>query len=327
MKGSEIAPTAAVKTVFMFSGQGSQYYQMGRTLFEREPVFRETMSELDQIVERLSDRSVVHELYHSGRVKSDPFKETRITHPAIVMVEYSITQVLASRGMRPDVALGASLGSFAAAAVCGLLSIEGALGAAIEHARCLEERCPPGAMIAVLASPELYEQELAFCSELVGVNFSSHFVVATVAENVVELETKLRSRGIAFQTLPVCFAFHSRWIESARQIFCGRQAPRLPLSRAVPLACCAHARVLDGLPADYFWTVARQPIRFRETIAVLETSGPYRYVDVGPAGTLATFLKYVLPPTSRSSAHSILSPYDRDVANVDALAPKIAAES
>jgi len=63
----------------------------------------------------------------------------------------------------------------------------------------------------------------------------------------------------------------------------------------------------------------RRPIRFRESTARLEQRGACRYIDVGPAGTLATFLKYGLPATATSTVHSILTPFGFDQKNLAAL--------
>jgi hypothetical protein len=63
----------------------------------------------------------------------------------------------------------------------------------------------------------------------------------------------------------------------------------------------------------------RKPIEFERTIAELEKRGPRYYVDVGPAGTLATFLKYALPSTSASRMYSILSPFGTELKNYDRL--------
>ena len=87
----------------------------------------------------------------------------------------------------------------------------------------------------------------------------------------------------------------------------------------LPLACCDQSTILSDLSDDYFWNVVRRQIRFRETIERLEKDGARRYIDLGPSGTLATFLKYVAPATTRSTAHAILTPYGSDRKNLAAL--------
>jgi bacillaene synthase trans-acting acyltransferase len=301
------------KTVFMFSGQGSQYFQMGRPLFERNSIFRDCMLRLDVIARELSGQSIVAALYGDDSSKGARFDRTLLTHPAIFMVEHSTAQALIGAGVAPDITLGASLGSFAAATLAGIISVEDAMVAIIGHARALEECCEPGGMIAILADPALYEQEfLAGHSELAAVNFSSHFVVAATWDKCDAIESALRDRSVHCQRLPVTFAFHSRWIDEARRKFEPFMESVALKPARLPVMCCDHAQLLTRLQPNYFWDVTRNPIRFQESVAKLEQSGTYRYIDAGPAGTLATFLKYGLPTGSASKAQPVLTRYGRD---------------
>lgn len=295
------------KTVFMFSGQGSQYFQMGRSLFERNAVFHDCMLRLDVIARELSGTSIVAALYSGDGGQGMTFDRTLLTHPAIFMVEYSTAQALIHEGVVPEITLGTSLGSFAAATLAGVISVEDALSAIIAQARALEACCERGGMIAILADPTLYEQDfLASQSELAAVNFSSHFVVAATWEKCATIEAALQARSLPWQRLPVSFAFHSRWIDEARQTFESFIESVALKPAGLPLMCCGHAQLLAQPPRSYFWDVTRLPIRFRESVAKLEQSGTYRYIDAGPAGTLATFLKYSLPPGSASIVQSVL---------------------
>jgi bacillaene synthase trans-acting acyltransferase len=311
------------KTVFMFSGQGSQHLQMGRDLFEKNTVFRSSMLRLDAHAQMLGGEPVIDAIYSAS--KTDPFDRTLVTHPAIFMVEYSLAQCLIDAGVTPDMTLGASLGSFAAATVAGLISVEDAMAAVMHQAITFEDCCAPGGMIAILADPALFsERFLSANSELAGINFASHFVVSARKDALVEIQTTLNERDITHQRLAVSFAFHSRWIDEA-------QAPLESFARSIrrrrgqlPLVCCERAQPVADLPEDFFWRFVRHPIRFRDTLAELERSGgPYRYIDVGPGGTLATFVKYGLPAASRSTAHPVLTPFGQDQKNLTALASKM----
>ncbi|SRR5260370_1441344 len=314
----------ASETVFMFSGQGSQYFQMGREFFERNQTFRDWMVRLDDIPRRFSGRSVIEVLYSDVYGKGDRFDRTLLTHPAIFMVEYSLAETLIDAGVRPDMVLGVSVGSFAAATVAGFIGVEDALISVVRQALALEEYCEPGGMTAVLADPALFAEGFfkGRC-ELAAVNFSSHFVVSARCAELVEIEAALDAQDIDYQRLPVSFPFHSQWIDQARAPFESfmRSVPRQ--QGRLPLACCDQTAILSDLSEDYFWNVARRPIRFRETTARLEQQGGRRYIDVGPAGTLATFLKYGMPATSTSAVHAILTPFGLDQKNLAALLASI----
>jgi bacillaene synthase trans-acting acyltransferase len=307
-------------TVFMFSGQGSQYFHMGRALFDENDIFRDWMISLDEIARRSSGRSVIETLYSSGHGKGDPFDRTLLTHPAIFMVEYSLAQSLIHAGVRPDVVLGVSLGSFAAATVAGFIGVEDALSAVMRQAIALEECCEPGGMTAVLADPALFAEDfLSGRSELAAVNFSSHFVISARRSELAEIEDALKKHDVGYQRLPVSVPFHSQWIDKARVPFASFMRSIRCKQGRLPLACCDQAAILSDLSDDYFWNVVRYPVRFRETVARLEQQGARRYIDVGPAGTLATFLKYGMPETTRSTVHAILTPFGFDQKNLSAL--------
>jgi bacillaene synthase trans-acting acyltransferase len=311
-------------TVFMFSGQGSQYFQMGKELFETDNTFRNWMRTLDEMARSLLGQSILDTLYWDGHGKADRFDRTTLTHPAIFMVQYSLAQSLIHSGVKPDLVLGVSLGSFAAATVAGFIDVGDAMAAVASQAVAIEKYCEPGGMVAVLADSALFSTEfLTGLCELVSVNLPSHFVVSAKQAALLEIEANLKARNISYQRIPVCFAFHSQWIDRAKAAFLPSMASISCRRGQLPLVCCDQMATLSDLPAEYFWNVVRRPIRFRETTEQLERRGAYRYIDVGPAGTLATFLKYGMPVASKSTVHPILTPFGFGQKIMEDLLPSI----
>ncbi len=310
-------PVSASKTIFMFSGQGSQFFQMGRELFEQNDVFRDSASRLDALVREATGARVLEAIF--SRSKSEAFDRTTLTHPAIFIVEVSLARTLMHAGVMPDMTLGASLGSFAAAAIAGFFDVEEALVAVTRQAAAIESRCERGGMLAVLGRRAELEQSLFAGGELAATNFDSHFVVSAAYPQLEAIEARLRGRDIAHQRLAVSVAFHSRSIDAAQASFdpVMRSLPIRP--GRMPLVCCERAQPLHSLPDDFLWRCVRNPIRFHETITHVEQSGPHRYLDLGPSGTLATFVKYARPPGSQSTAHAILTPFGRDVKNLSSV--------
>lgn len=314
----------APQTVFLFSGQGSHYFHMGRELFEGEPTFRHLMLDMDAMVRERIGQSVLAAVYDPARNKADPFERLLFTHPAIFMVEYALAKTLIARGVKPDCTLGASLGIFAAMAIAGRVTLDAALNAVLKQAQDIEAGCQLGGMIAVLAESKLYaEDELRGRSEIAAENFSSHFVLAAPKDQLAPIESHLTRRGLTFQRLAVPYAFHSRWIEDVK----GSLLPAADMlqwkAAEIPVACCAQAGFIGEIPAGYLWTVARAPIQFARTIEYLERNGPYIYIDVGPAGSLATFLRYIVAGKSVSQVKSVLTPFGRDLKNLEMVQSKL----
>lgn len=304
--------------VFMFSGQGSHYYQMARELFDKQPVFRRWMERLDGIVWDILRMSVLERLYRAEHRKSDPFDKLLYTHPAIFMVEYSLAQLLMETGIVPSYVLGSSLGEFASVAVAGVLDYDSAFRAVIQQAKLLEEYCPPGGMIAVLADSKLYQQEPAFFEncELASVNFDSHFVVSGGREELQRVVEFLRHKELSYQMLQVSRGFHSSWLDAAAPAYLSFikgltfHAPRIPLVSSV------YGEILTEIPDDYLWQVSRRPVLFPRAVQTLQTARNPTYLDLGPGATLVNFIKYNRALGTGVSLFPIITPFGSDSRNL-----------
>jgi bacillaene synthase trans-acting acyltransferase len=314
----------AKTVIFMFSGQGSHYFQMGKDLWESHSVFRSQMERGDAIVRPLLGRSVLDELYRHPI--SDSFDELIVSHSALIMVQHALFATLLSEGIKPDCVWGISAGEFAAGIATGVWSLESALAAAIEQARAVTRSCRPGGMLAVLGPPSLY-QSLRVTREqttLAGVNFDSHFVVSGPTENLESLERCLGENRISYQRLAIRFAFHSEAIDIARDSFLDfcETLPEFKLPQLTWFSGMT-AQYVHTIPRSYFWDVVRQPMKFYEGMTYLEGKQSSVFVDCGPAGTLATFLKYALPPHSASTCYPTMTAFHQGTKNIQILKQRL----
>jgi acyl transferase domain-containing protein len=309
------------QVVFMFSGQGSHYYQMGRELYEHHPGFRKWMLMGDGLVSDLIGLSLLEQLYNDSLRKGDRFDRTLYTHPAIFLVEYALTRVVMDMGIEPTHVLDSSLGGFTAAAVAGVLSFEEALTAVVEQAKALETHCPPGGMMAILHPVHLYFDDPLLYEhlELAGINFPNHFVVSGRPEALSDIHGYLKNKKISLQLLPISHGFHSSLIDSAADTY-QKFLDTLTLQRPkVAYISCSQANILPSIPQYYLWEVVREPVHFQKTIQLLENRASYTYLDLGPSGTLAAFVKYNLTPQSRSKSIPVLNPFGHDMKNLEVL--------
>ena len=299
--------------LFLFSGQGSHYYQMGRELYEHNAVFRQWFMAGDAIVRERCGISIAEFIYDDRYTRGDSFDQIQFSHPAIFLVEVATAQTLMDTGFRPAVVLGSSLGVFAAWVIAGTLDFADALRAVLNQAEVVAACCPPGGMLAVMASPELYskEKQLFAGCEVAGVNFDEHFVVSGPVNDLANCENTLRTREIHHQRLPVSYAFHSHLIDPAARPHrtflrdLALSAPRIPIL-PVPAGELHH---------ETLWNAIRRPEDFRAVVRDLEERS-YGYVDVGPSGTLATFVKYNLSPDSASLVFPIITRFGRERSNI-----------
>ncbi len=143
------------KTVFMFSGQGSQYYSMGRDLYDNHGTFRYWMNYCAAVAKDHLGVNLIDHIFQERADKYEPFSRTLYTSPAIFMVNYSVAQTLMDEGVQPTLLLGYSLGEIVALAVSGFISLEDALDFLIRSAHLVETQTPPAGMLAILDSPDI----------------------------------------------------------------------------------------------------------------------------------------------------------------------------
>jgi acyl transferase domain-containing protein len=306
------------RTVFLFSGQGSQYFGMGKELFEQDRVFRKWMLNLDDIATASSGESVLHRLYEEPGHRDEVFDRTLYTHPAIFMVEYALAQTLIAQEVFPDLVVGSSLGEFTAAALAGFLHVEDALNLVIKQALLFEACCPPGRMLAILHNVSLYHQlpELTAYSELVAVNCISHFVVAGTVEHIQKIKEILTGKNIICEILSVSYAFHTSLIDIAEPHFKSALAEICYQQPQLAYFSSLSCTEMTMLPHGYFWDVVRRPIFFSKVIQTLEKHGNYNYIDAGLGGTLTNFTRRNLSATSPSRCYTVLSPFHQDAKNL-----------
>ncbi|MBF0397289.1 MAG: ACP S-malonyltransferase [Desulfobacterales bacterium] len=303
--------------VFMFSGQGSQYYHMGRELFLHDNIFRGWIESLDKIVFKKIKFSIIDELYNEKRDKGDLFNDIKITSAAIFMVEYALCKTLIESRIYPDYLLGSSLGEYVCLALSGVINFEDIVSTLLDIFDTVCEKCDRGGMIAILDDINLYYNNpfLYQHTEIAAINLGSHFVISGKEESLKKVENYLTNKGIVYQTIPVRYGFHSSSIDCCRDIckdILGK--PKYNESQ-IPIISCVHGDIVINIDKNYLWEVIRKPIQFQKTIANLEEKGSHIYLDLGPAGTLATFVKYNLNKKSKSEVFYTLTPFGQCLKN------------
>lgn len=281
--------------VFLFPGQGSQHYQMGRALFDADPAFRDLMTGLDAQFTEREGVSLLARLYGSLSAAT-PLDDIHLSHPLVVMIEYCLATVLRQRGLHPTRVIASSAGEFAALAFAGRITIETAMDMMARQAQWATHYVEPGFMLAAMAPRAWCAADSDVCrlAWVAGVGMPSATVLTGRRQNLAPLETALRARGVAFGRLPVRVPFHSALMDPMR----------------------AHwVRRYNGHPhAEALWDVIRQPFDFPASLAMLDRQAPCTLVDVGPSATLANWIRHgAVPHADQWRVHGILSPWGGDL--------------
>jgi acyl transferase domain-containing protein len=212
-----------ISVFFMFPGQGAQYIDMGKGLYDNEPLFR---TELERCARHVSPQlgfDLLALLYpkNSDEVAALKLMQTAAAQPAIFAIDYSLARLWLQWGIQPEAMIGHSVGEYVAACLAGVLSLEDALYLVAERGRLMQSQ-PAGAMLAVQQSEQELGRWLSPGLELAAVNGPDSCVATGPAEEVEELEARLASAGVACRHLNTSHAFHSAMMEPVLKAYHNR---------------------------------------------------------------------------------------------------------
>ena len=316
------------KQIFMFSGQGSQYYQMGKELYQRNNSFKHWMNVCNEIASELLHTSLIDTIYPEDK-KGQAFDRLLYTNPALISIQYSLAKMLNDKGIYADYLMGYSLGEVAASVVSEAISLEGGLKLVIEMAQLAEQKSPKAKMLAIVAEKIIVANDPMLFSKcwITGTNFPGNFVVCGLPEDIDILQKELQGDGITTQLLPVNTGFHTPLINDFEEEF-KQSIKKLPRKKSkTPVISSCKQQILEELNDDYFWEVIRYPVNFMNTVETVVAKEDYVFIDLGPSGSLATSIKYILPSNSVSMPFQILNQFGKNLVMLEKLEKNLSVGS
>ncbi|MER6306840.1 amino acid adenylation domain-containing protein [Streptomyces sp. NPDC001657] len=275
--------------VFLFPGQGAQYQEMGRALYDSEPGFR---AEVDRCLEILRPRlpEGVDEADLLGRTAR--VGDTRYTHPALFIVEYALARWFTGLGVRPAAMIGHSLGEYVAACLAGVFSLEDALTLILERGRLLAGT-GPGAMLAVpLPAERIRPVAHRHGLDLATVNDAMSCVVSGPPEGIEALAAELAADGVTGRRVAVSHAFHSRLLDPVLDEFAAVLARTELRTPTVPFVSNLTGDWADPdrVTRPEYWTAQlRGTVEFHRGLTTLYRDARTRgavLLELGPGGIL-----------------------------------------
>ncbi|KAH7141842.1 beta-ketoacyl synthase domain-containing protein [Dactylonectria macrodidyma] len=214
-----------VALAFVFTGQGAQWFAMGRELLtgSESREFASSIALCNQITKALGcEWDLVEEL--SRDKESSRLGEARFAQPITTAVQIALVDLLATTyGIQPQAVCGHSSGEVAAAYAAGILTREAAMRVAYSRGICSAKakalNATPGGMMAVGEGEDAVKKRIKQLDSRNGkvvvacVNSPESTTISGDLEALLELEAALGAASVFNRRLKVDSAYHSHHME------------------------------------------------------------------------------------------------------------------
>lgn len=270
--------------VFVFTGQGAQWWAMGQQLLAHEPIFRRTVEAIDARLQPLAGWSLLEEM---SRPEADSRVHlTEIAQPAIFALQVGLAALWRSWGIEPSKVIGHSVGEVAAAYCAGAYSLDDAVTIIVQRSR-LQSTTESGRMLAAGIPDHEVSHWLgdeAGAVEIAAVNSPGQVTLAGDAEALERVAARLEAAERFVRRLKIDYAFHTHKMDAIEHELLQRLSHIEPRPTRIPLISTVTAGVVPGhrLTAAYWWLNVRQPVRFGSAMTQLIRGGDRLFLEIGP---------------------------------------------
>ncbi|CAF1428556.1 unnamed protein product, partial [Adineta steineri] len=314
-----VRPTISLENIcFVFSGQGPQWWAMGRQLYESEPVFTRWIQLIDAEMTKINNGEwhLLEELIDKTSEDESRINDTNIAQSALFAIQVGLAALLVSWNIYPSTIVSHSAGDQAAAFVAGRLTLQEAVCIVYHRSRLQNRNTRQGGrMLAVSMSEEEVQNKLLKGIEhlvCIAVVNSPRSVTLSGDEKIIdELQQTLSTfyPNVFKARLRIENAFHSyqmdRFEIEKEMLSSLKDIQGLPLkdSQLMFNLKCAEAnlyssvtgnKLSDQIPVDahYWWLNVRQCVRFHDAmVSIQQHDAPTVFLELSPHPVLATSIQ------------------------------------
>lgn len=281
--------------VFLFPGQGSQYFNMGRDLYDNSKSFRKIVSYYLNIVSNLLNKNCI-DIVFNDITNQKQLYDTQNTQPILLALEVALAQYLILCGIQPKALLGHSLGEYSAFVISKVLSFEDAAMLVIKRATLMAET-DSGSMLSVMCDFDILQKIKPDNLDIAAVNGHQ---LTTISGHKSDIESFMKlcsDHDINYHLIQTNKAFHSRLLDNILEKYYQATKSIAFKTPSIPIVSNLDGRILSHKDiADPYYLVhqMRKPVQFVKCIELLQSNYEPIFLEVGPGTTLKSLTQSIL---------------------------------
>ena len=281
--------------IFMFSGQGSQYFKMGKNLYEHEPDFKKIMDQGFEILSGITGEDFREIIGYDLKenTNENQINETQYTQPLLFLIEYALASVLLKWEIKPKNMIGHSLGEYTAACIAEVFSFEDALKLIVRRSQLMSE-VEKGDMVAIDSPIDAITGLLNPNLSIAAVNSGSSCVISGAKKDIENFIQLLASKDIFCSRLKTSHAFHSAMMDVILEKYeqeltnINFSIPKLPF-----VSNLTGKQILDheAVSPKYWVRHLRETVKFKDGIDFILQKSNVVFIELGPGKTLLSLAR------------------------------------
>ncbi|KAK5574623.1 hypothetical protein RB653_009876 [Dictyostelium firmibasis] len=299
-------------TVFVFSGQGSQYPKMGLELYNNEPIFKQSMDLLDKKLLKYYGYSVLEKFRSINEDDIISIHDPINAQPALCMFSISLFELYKYWGVNASFIIGHSLGEISASYCSGMIDLDTLCYTVYHRSIAQSKTNGKGKMLSINISDKefksAYSQKYPQI-EIACYNSSESIVVAGNESILNEISKELKDKGIFTAMLGSLSSFHTSSQEITKEtimnLTINNKIPKIPTFSTVTTNLFDESTPFNS---QYVYDNIINPVKFTQTISNLykhietnQIENDIVFIEIAPHPTLSFYLKQLIPSNLNES--------------------------
>jgi phthiocerol/phenolphthiocerol synthesis type-I polyketide synthase B len=304
-------------TVFVYSGQGSQWPAMARRLLDDEPAFAAAIAELEPAfvaefgfsleqvlagtrraapngVADASDRSAALSRRAAARLaaragvraaRDDELSGDTRVQPVLMGLQLGLTELWRSYGVHPDAVIGHSMGEIAAAVVAGALTVTEGLRVIAVRSTLMSRLAGQGAVALLELDAEATAELIADHPEVTLAMYASprQTVIAGPPAQIDGLISEVQRRDRFAQRVNMEVASHNPIMDPILPDLRASLVGLVPKIPTIPLFTTVYDNpsATPVLDAEYWVANLRNPVRLTQAVTLAGTDH-HTFIEISP---------------------------------------------
>ncbi|HEY4000638.1 MAG TPA: beta-ketoacyl synthase N-terminal-like domain-containing protein, partial [Candidatus Xenobia bacterium] len=264
------------RIAFVYSGQGSQWVGMGRSLLA-DSHFAACIEACEPHFKKSAGWSLKAAL-HDDALR---LEETRLAQPLIFAIQAGLTWMLRAWGIEAEAVIGHSVGEVAAAWASGHLSLADAIHLVVHRGRLMDCDASHGRMLAVAASPDKVAPYLSDGVGVAAINAPASVTLSGTIKAIDKIRQRLRDSGFDCTDVRVEYAFHSAQLDGLQGELLAALASLQPQASHCPMISTVTGVAVSRADAAYWWQNVRQAVHFTDAVKTARDQGIDTFIEVG----------------------------------------------